>query len=125
MGKMTIHISAQIDENPIPGKIGATLEADTACLSRWDVIAKTLGSLWYEWTFSGADGQSIFPSMSGNLEFEVNSPMHWTLEIQKYKSPNETLNIVPSYATLTLYDSEGGTAVNSKTFIRYHANLNC
>tara|TARA_R110002049_G_scaffold293774_1_gene479065 strand:+ start:543 stop:932 length:390 start_codon:yes stop_codon:yes gene_type:complete len=126
MGRITIDIASEIVPDPGDGLIGGTIDISSNCLSRWNVTTNTTGSMWYEWTFSGITTNiSVSPSLTGTIQSGVNSPFNWVVEMDKFRSPDYDINASTSSATLTLYDFEGGTQINSKTFLRKHSNFDC
>lgn len=127
MGVITINIAAEvIDGEPNDGQITSTVSLDEPCENKWLVKAKTNTSAWVEFTIPGTCViNQITPAGPFVNGIAITGTFIWEFEIVGYVSPTASQNTILSTVVARIYDSEGGTLLDTSTVNHYHTNLFC
>lgn len=127
MGLFVIRVKSALTELPTGDGVISDYSTTTneTCADTWSVTALVETSCWVEWTVT--DLNCTVEKVSGtavNGE-TLTSNTEYTVTIEAYESPNQTLNTEVSSVVFTLKDSDGGTILDQNTYTRYHTGLNC
>jgi len=128
MGKITLFVSEELSGfGPGDSTSETTVNSDSRCSVNYSFSAKTSSTCWVDFVFDLAPGTnySMTPSTVTGGEVLTNGIKAWNLLINGFVSQNQSQNILQSTVTINLYDSEGGTLIESKSITRLHTNLTC
>ena len=125
MAVMTIVISEEYTNPAGEGKIGVIKDVDTNCLGSWSVAAKTTTSVWIEWVIVGP---GCLVSKDGGTAVNgetLTSLTDYTMTINTFRSPNNSLNTTLSRITVYLRAGDGGAILSQASLTRYNSGVTC
>jgi len=128
MGQIGITILRKPNEYTL-GRVSSSELTNTNCFKRYFIGAKVSVTAWIEFVASAQPEMTIFKtSPTGPFVYEESinpTETEWIVEFHGYISPNATLNTQTSTLTINLYDSQGGTLIDTEVITHFHSQLFC
>lgn len=126
MGQININILKKPNIDAV-GKVYASQTTTTNCFRKWSIFAKTSAGGWIEFTTpAGANFTKVNPAGPFVAQETIGAGItEWEVEFDPYVSPNASFNTLTTVVTIQLFDTMGGTLLDTEVITHFHADLFC
>lgn len=126
MSTIQIFIKGIITQPSGDGTIGSVIQYENECQARYTVTVETTSNAWVEFDLSNTKAVVERADFSNFVNGQnINEDTDWIVTLYGFVSPNNNLNNVLTECVGKVYDSSGGTLLDSTTLSKYSVNELC